>query len=157
MIEPADHYGPNPDGFEYSRWGTYHYADRYGLGVDRTSAGTGYVNQYAEPLAAMYGNTEEWPDNLLLFFHHLPYSHVLKNGKTIIQNIYDTHFEGAEDVRGMIQQWRRLENVIDDGVYGRVRERLILQLDNAVEWCDIINAYFYRKSGIKDEKGRRIY
>ncbi len=157
MIEPADHYGPNPDGFEYSRWGTYHYADREGVGVDRTIAGTGYANQYAKPLAQMYGNVDSCPDNLLLFFHHLPYSHVLKNGKTMIQHIYDTHFEGVKDVREFIRLWRKLESVIDDGVYRRVKERLLMQLDNSVEWCDIINSYFYRKSGAKDEKGRRIY
>lgn len=27
MINPEHHYGPNVDGYEYSQWGTYHYAD----------------------------------------------------------------------------------------------------------------------------------
>ena len=36
-------------------------------------------------------------------------------------------------------------------------ERLFWQLENAVSWRDQVNTYFYRKSGIPDEKGRKIY
>ena len=44
MVTPHYHYGPDIDGYEYSRWGTYHFADRDGIGVDRTVAtGTGYT------------------------------------------------------------------------------------------------------------------
>ena len=35
--------------------------------------------------------------------------------------------------------------------------RFDMQVDNAHEWCDIVNSYFYRKCGIDDEKGRTIY
>ena len=38
-----------------------------------------------------------------------------------------------------------------------VKERLERQFKNAVNWRDQINSYFYRKSGIPDEKGRKIY
>ncbi|TAH72895.1 MAG: alpha-glucuronidase, partial [Anaerolineaceae bacterium] len=42
MVNPHNHYGPNVDGYEYDRWGTYHRADRDGMGVDRTvKSGTG--------------------------------------------------------------------------------------------------------------------
>lgn len=54
MVNPAVHYGPNVDGYEYDRWGTYHRADHLGLGVDRTTQGTGYTQQYREPNASMY-------------------------------------------------------------------------------------------------------
>lgn len=44
MVVPHYHYGVDVDGYEYSRWGTYHYADRNGIGADRTSrTGTGYT------------------------------------------------------------------------------------------------------------------
>ena len=36
FVNPEFHYGPSVDGYEYSRWGTYHYADLKGIGVDRT-------------------------------------------------------------------------------------------------------------------------
>ena len=40
MVNPNHHYGPNVDGYEYDSWGTYHRADRNGIGVDRTTNGT---------------------------------------------------------------------------------------------------------------------
>ena len=100
FVNPQFHYGPSVDGYEYSRWGTYHYADLKGIGVDRTAAtGTGYAGQYKSENSRMYENVETCPENLLLFFHHLPYSYILKSGQTILQYIYDTHFEGVEEVK----------------------------------------------------------
>lgn len=157
MVVPHEHYGCSVDGYEYSRWGTYHRADHLGLGVDRTDKGTGYVRQYHEPNASMYNDMETCPEELLLFFHHVPYNYQLKSGKTLIQHIYDSHFEGVEQVEEMIGAWERLEGKIDTGVYRTVRERFDRQLYNAKEWRDQVNSYFYRKSGIADEKGRKIY
>lgn len=157
MVAKSDHYGPDVDSFEYSRWGTYHYADRDGLGVDRTSGGTRYTEQYSAPLTELYNNIETCPEELILFFHHLPYTYVLKTGETVIQHIYNTHFEGVEDVKRFIDEWNELEGRLDLDVFERVRERLSMQLANAVEWRDVINTYFYRKSGIDDVMGRKIY
>ncbi len=157
MVTPHYHYGPSVDGYEYSRWGTYHRADHLGLGVDRTDSGTGYVRQYYEPNASMYNDIETCPEELLLFFHHVPYTYRLKTGKTLIQHIYDSHFEGVEEVEAMIQAWESLQGRIEDRAYKVGRERFDRQLTNAKEWRDQVNSYFYRKSGIADEKGRRIY
>lgn len=157
MVYPPTHYGPDVDGFEYDRWGTYHRSDLHGIGVDRTEAGTGYVNQYNEPWRSVYANMETCPEELLLFFHHVPYTYVLKTGKTLIQHIYDTHFAGVEEVEEMQRQWDSLEGKIPDRAFRCVKERFERQLANAVEWRDRINTYFYRKCGIGDEKGRKIY
>ena len=157
MVTPGEHYGPSVDGYEYSRWGTYHRADHLGLGVDRTDSGTGYARQYYEPNASMYDNAETCPEELLLFFHHVLYTYRLKTGKTVIQHIYDSHFEGVEEVEGMIESWKRLEGKVDDKVFSAVMQQFDRQLDNAREWRDQVNTYFYRKSGIPDQKGRKIY
>lgn len=157
MVTPHYHYGPSVDGYEYSRWGTYHRADHLGIGVDRTDAGTGYVRQYYEPNASMYNHIETCPEELLLFFHHVPYLHKLKSGKTLIQHIYDTHFEGVEEVEEMIAAFKSVKGKIPEKAYQVVCERFERQLANAREWRDQINSYFYRKSGIADEKGREIY
>lgn len=158
MVNPSFHYGPNVDGYEYSRWGTYHRADHLGVGVDRSSAsGTGYAGLYHPLLAQQYETAENCPDNLLLFFHHVPYTHVLHSGETVIQHIYNTHFEGYEDVKRMISMWETLEGKVAEPAYGRVKERLARQLANAREWCDQVNSYFWRKSGIADEKNRQLY
>jgi alpha-glucuronidase len=158
MCNKGMHYGPSPDAYEYDRWGTYHYADREGVGVDRTQAtGTGYTAQYNKPVSDLYDNIGTCPDELLLFFHHVPYSHRLHSGKTVIQHIYDTHFEGFEKVEKFVEDWQTLKGLIDDDYFNEVNARLQLQIEDAREWRDIINTYFYRKSGVDDEKGRVIY
>lgn len=157
MVNPAYHYGPNVDGYEYDRWGTYHRADHAGIGVDRSHNGTGYAGLYEEPNASMYDSPESCPDELLLFFHHMPYEHKLRSGKTVIQHIYDTHFEGVELVDEMVKRFEGLEGKLPDKAFGRMLERFRHQKEHAREWRDQINTYFYRKSGIADEKGRKIF
>jgi alpha-glucuronidase len=157
MVNPGIHYGPNVDGYEYSKWGTYHYADHDGIGVDRTvKTGTGFIGQYNSEVAEIYESLERCPDELLLFFHHVPYTHRLKSGKTVIQHIYDTHFDGFEKVIWMKEKWLSLRDLIDSGRFDQVLERLELQTVDAREWRDEINSYFFRKSGIKDGLGREI-
>jgi alpha-glucuronidase len=157
MVNPNHHYGPNVDGYEYSKWGTYHRADIKGLGVDRTVNGTGYTTQYNEPNASMYECVETCPEELLLFFHYVTYNYILKSGKTLLQHIYDTHFEGVNDVEVMIEKWKQLRGMIELESYEHVLNRLHMQLESAIEWRDMINTYFYRKSGIDDLHGRKIY
>lgn len=159
MVSPLrGHYGPDVDGYEYSPWGTYHFADRDGVGVDRTVAtGTGYAGQYPEPWARTYESLETVPDELVLFFHHVPYRHRLHSGATVIQHIYDTHFAGVERVDEMAATWDDLRGHVPDDVHDRVRERFVEQRRSAREWRDQINTYFFRKSGVPDERGREIY
>ena len=105
----------------------------------------------------MYNDPKTCPEELLLFFHHIPYTWMLKTGKSLIQHIYDSHFEGEEEARGLAADWDSLKDVIPATEFDRVKERFDLQLDNAREWRDQVNSYFFRKSGIADEKGRTIY
>jgi alpha-glucuronidase len=158
MVRPGHHYGPDVDGYEYTPWGTYHHADRDGVGVDRTVAtGTGCAGCYPPPWAQLYESPAECPDELALFFHHLPYGHVLRSGVTVIQHIYDTHFAGASEAAEMRERWAEVAGTVPEPTYERVRELLDEQVRSAEEWRDQINSYFFRKSGVPDAKGRRIY
>lgn len=157
MCVPNNHYGPDPDGYEYSRWGTYHKADHKGIGMDRTENGTGYALLYNEPNSSMYHNVDTCPDELILFFHHLPYEYKLKSGKTIIQHIYDTHYEGAKDVEKFYDLWEELKGLVTNDVFSRVENRLMHQIEHSREWRDVINSYFYRKTLIEDEQHRPLY
>ncbi len=158
MVNPNHHYGPSVDGYEYSAWGTYHRADRFGIGVDRTEQnGTGYAGRYYPENARLYNSMENCPEELLLFFHHVQYDYRLKSGKTLIQHIYDTHFEGAEQAEQFKTQWMELKGLIDDDRFEHVLGRLDIQVKDAAEWRDVVNSYFFRKTGIPDEKGRTIY
>ena len=70
---------------------------------------------------------------------------------------YDTHFEGYEQARELAKKWSTLKGRVDDEIFENVSERFDRQLLNAREWCDQVNSYFFRKSGIPDEKGRQIW
>jgi len=157
MVNINHHYGPSVDGYEYMKWGTYHRADTKAIGVDRTTAGTGFTAQYHPHVQAMYENKETCPEEIMLYFHRLPYDYVLKSGQTLLQYIYDTHFEGVEEVEEFIQTWEALKDRLPEGAYTSVRQRFDMQLANAIEWRDVVNSYFYRKTGIADAKGRKIY
>ncbi|OPX45599.1 xylan alpha-(1-_2)-glucuronosidase [Ruminiclostridium hungatei] len=158
MVNPNHHYGPNVDGYEYDKWGTYHRADHKGIGVDRTvKSGTGYAGQYHKEVAEVYESLEKCPEELLLFFHYVPYAYRLKSGETLLQYIYNTHFRGVEQVEELKQNWLGLKGKVEEDVFLHVLERLEGQLSHSKEWRDIINTYFLRKTGIPDELGRKIY
>jgi len=82
MVNINHHYGPSPEGYEFSKWGTYHRANHKAIGIDRTETGTGYTAQYHPYLNDLYSNIKTCPEELLLFFHRLPFDHRLKCGRT---------------------------------------------------------------------------
>ena len=155
MVEPHGHYGPSPMGYEYALWGTYHKANRDAVGIDRTAAGTGYTRQYAKALCDRYESLDTCPDNLKLFFHRLRYDYVMADGRTLIQRIYDDHFEGYEEAEDMARALALLD--LPEPDRSVAAERMAKQLKNAREWRDVTNTFFYRLSGVVDARGRRIY
>ncbi|MGM7670733.1 alpha-glucuronidase [Microbacterium sp. A93] len=163
MVSAQNHYGPGIDDYEYSKWGTYHFADRDGVGVDRSVAtGTGYAGQYPSPWREIYESAQTCPDELLLFFHHVPYEHALHSGKTVIQHIYDSRQEAVQQLDAVDEAWDSLADLIGTTALTskydeRMRELLAEQRRNAVEWRDQVRTYFFRKSGVPDPAGHVIY
>jgi alpha-glucuronidase len=102
----------------------------------------------------MYESLESCPDDLLLFLHHVPYSYKLHSGKTVIQSLYDSHYEGAEKVGRYVGEWQGLKGHIDDQRYEAVLAQLQYQSGAAVVWRDAVANWFHRASGIADTQGR---
>ncbi len=151
----GNHYGVNVEASERNGWGQWHRADDKGVGMDRTVAtGTGYIGQYRPVVARVDESEATCPDDLLLFMHHVPYTHVLHNGKTVIQYIYDSHYAGAEAVEGYVRAWRRLEPLVDERRYREVLAQLEYQAGQAEVWRDAVTNWFAHASGIVDAKGR---
>ncbi len=149
------HYGPGPDSADGNGWGQWIRADKQGVGMDRTvTTGTGFIGQYSPPVAAMYESLKICPDNLVLFFHHLPYTYVLHSGKTVIQTIYDSHYEGAETVARFVRSWKALRGHVDEPRYQQILAKLEYQAGHAIVWRDAINDWFFTWSGIPDAHGR---
>lgn len=151
----GDHYGPAVEASERNGWGQWHRADENGVGMDRTVAtGTGFLGQYHPPVAGMYELLATCPDNLLLFFHHLRYTHKLHSGKSVIQNIYDSHYEGAEAAAGYAEAWKALKGHVDDLRYQEILAQLEYQAAHARVWRDAVAGWFAHTSGIADQLGR---
>jgi alpha-glucuronidase len=151
----GNHYGVNVEASERNGWGQWHRADESGVGMDRTVAtGTGFIGQYSPMVAARYETVAACPDDLLLFLHHVPYTYKLKSGKTVIQYIYDSHYEGADAVAAYVDQWKSLKGLVDERRYNEVLAQLQYQAGQAVVWRDAVTTYFAHLSKIPDAKGR---
>jgi alpha-glucuronidase len=151
----GSHYGPNIESSERNGWGQWHRDDAQGIGMDRTVAtGTGFVGQYPPEVAKEYESLATTPDDLLLFFHHVPYTYKLHSGKTVIQYIYDSHYLGADEAARLGAEWATLKDKIDPQLFNDVAARLEYQAGHAIVWRDAIVQYFLKQSGIPDATGR---
>ncbi|KAI2631122.1 glycoside hydrolase superfamily [Xylaria nigripes] len=149
------HYGPNPQSMDNNPWGQWTRADSVGIGMDRTVwNGTGFSGQYPYEVAAKFERIETTPDDLLLWFHHVPYTHVLKSGKTVIQHFYDAHYAGAETAASFPKQWSSLKGLIDKQRFEEMLFRLEYQAGHAIVWRDSIVQFYNKISGIPDAAGR---
>ncbi len=151
----GNHYSVNVEASERNGWGQWHRADGQGVGMDRTVAdGTGYIGQYRPAVARVYESLATCPDDLVLFFHHVPYRYKLHSGKTVIQYLYDAHYEGANRAAGYVRQWEALRGRMDDERYGEILAQLKYQAGQAIVWRDAVTRWFARASGIADAAGR---
>jgi alpha-glucuronidase len=149
------HYGPSPAAMDGNGWGQWTRADAYAIGMDRTAAtGTGYSGQYPSEVAKIFENPETTPDELLLWFHHVPYTRRLKSGKTVIQHFYDAHYDGAQNAQTFHVRWEALRGLIDDQRFEHTLFRLTYQAGHALVWRDSICNFYLAKCGIPDEHNR---
>jgi alpha-glucuronidase len=151
----GNHYGPAVEASERIGWGQWHRADDKGVGMDRTVAtGTGFIGQFPLEAAKMFESLETCPDDLLVFMHHVPYTHKLHSGKTVIQHIYDSHYEGAEAAEQYLRDWTSLEGLVDEERYREIKAMLEYQAGAAQLWRDAVAGWFRKTSGIPDALGR---
>lgn len=149
------HYGPNPLSQDGNPWGQWTRTDNNGVGMDRTTwNGTGFAGQYPPQVTAQYDTIEAVEDNLLLWFHHVPYDHVLKSGKTVIQHFYDAHYDGAEVAQTFPDHWATLKDKIDPERFEHVQFRLVYQAGHSIVWRDSIVDLYFNRSQIADEHER---
>jgi alpha-glucuronidase len=154
----GNHYGVAVEASERNGWGQWHRADEKGVGMDRSVAtGTGFIGQFRPEVAKIYESKETCPDDLLLFMHHVPYTHMLHSGKTVIQYLYDSHYEGADSAAGYVRDWKSLAGRVDEQRYREILASLQYQEGAAELWRDAVAGWFHKTSGIPDAKGRVGY
>ncbi len=139
------HYGPGP-------WVTggradwtslyYHRADTEGIGFDRSPSGSNAVSHYYSPYRELVSDLNTCPENLLLWFHHVPWQHRMESGRTLWEELCFKYNEGVGQVRQMQATWESLEPFIDAARFEHVKTLLAIQEKEARWWRDACLLYF---------------
>ena len=141
------HYGPEP---WYQPQGVradwtppyYHRADSVGLGFDRTLKGSANVKQYPEDLCRLYNDINTCPENLLAWFHHVPWDRRMKSGRTFWEELCHKYDEGVRDTRRFLAVWDALQPFVDRQRFDEVQRKLRIQTRDAEWWRDACLLYF---------------
>lgn len=141
------HYGPEPwTDIPGARpdWlpSYYHQASENGIGFNRTESGSNAVSQYFSPLKETFNSIESCPENLLLWFHHVPWDHRMKNGRIFWDELCYKYDAGVHEIREFQKTWDRMEPFIDGERFKHVQSRLKIQSRDAVWWKDACLQYF---------------
>ena len=147
------HYGPEPwCSIPGARpdWlpSYYHRADKQGIGFDRSSKGSNAVAQYPETLAKQYDKIDTCPEEYLLWFHHVPWSHRMKSGRSLWDELCHHYDNGVRQVRDFQKIWDAAEKYIDAERFHEVQSKLKIQARDAVWWKDACLLYFQEFSGM---------
>ncbi|HEY5810321.1 MAG TPA: alpha-glucuronidase family glycosyl hydrolase, partial [Povalibacter sp.] len=140
------HYGPGPwvEGGPRADWTSvyYHRADRNGIGFDRTATGSNAIAQYAPPVAKEFGDFKRCPEELLLWFHHVPWDYRTQSGKTLWDDLVVHYTRGVQSVAEMRKTWDGLSGYVDAERHAQVATFLVIQEKEAKLWRDASIAYF---------------
>lgn len=146
IMAEGHHYGPGPwvDKLGRADWTSvyYHRADEKGVGFDRTATGSNAVGLYAPPVAQEWGNLASVPDNLLLWFHHVPWEYKMKSGRTLWDEICLHYQTGVDTVRAWQATWESLKPLLDAERFAHVEALLRTQESEARHWRDACLLYF---------------
>jgi alpha-glucuronidase len=150
------HYGPGPwvmGGRPDWTAPYYHHADSLGLGFDRTSTGSDALSQYAPEVARRWGDLDSCPDNLILWFHHVPWDYRMRSGRTLWDELCIDYQQGVDEIRAMQGQWDSLDGAVDSERFLHVKALLAIQEREARVWRDGCILYFQQYSKRPIPKG----
>lgn len=151
IFAEGHHYGPAP-WFSNDKirpdWTSvyYHKADTGGIGFDRTRNGSDAVDQYHEPLSSTFNNLSSCPEMYLLWFHHVPWSYRLKNGKDLWTELCVRYDHGVQTIRFFQKDWDKMKGSIDSERFTEVQSKLRTQCRDAQIWKDACLLYFQQFS-----------
>jgi alpha-glucuronidase len=120
----------------------YHRADTIGIGFNRTREGSDAVSQYFPPLNDIFNDPAECPENMLLWFHHVPWDHTMKSGRILWDEMCIRYQEGVNAAEVYGAYWETLNGRIDNAQYEHVRQLLKIQAREARWWKDACLLYF---------------
>ena len=146
----SDHYGPNPaQWFQQDDWSPVYYnkADSAGLGFDRSAGGSNFVAQYFPTLEERYGDIDTVPENLMMWFHHVPWDHRMSSGRPFWDELVHRYQMGVQYVTWMRETWDSLEPHIGARRFQEVKAKLATHEADAANWRDTSVNYWREFSG----------
>ena len=140
------HYGPEP---WYSPKGVradwtppyYHRADSIGMGFDRTTKGSANVRQYPDELCRLYNDISTCPENLLTWFHHVPWDYRMKSGRTFWDELCHKYDDGVRQARQFLAVWDAMQPYVDSQRFNEVQRKLRIQARDSEWWRDACLLY----------------
>lgn len=120
----------------------YHRADSIGLGFDRSPSGSNAVEQYPEPLRSQLAEMNSCPEELLLWFHHVPWTHKLNSGRTLWDELCIAYQRGCNRTIEYQKIWENAKPYISPEIFADVQQRLMTQTRDAQWWKDACILYF---------------
>jgi alpha-glucuronidase len=146
IMAEGHHFGPGPwvDNLGRKDWTAvyYHRAGSDGIGFDRTASGSNALAQYAPEVAAKWSDPASCPDELLLWFHHLPWDFPMRSGRTLWDELCLHYQRGVGAVRSFQKTWNGLEGLVDEERFRHVQALLARQERDARTWRDACTQYF---------------
>lgn len=140
------HYGPAPwvNDLSTPEWNPfyYHKADGQGIGFNRTSSGSGAIDQYNAPVAQLFGGRQTVPEEFLLFFHRVQWSDPMSSGRSLWGELVHRYSLGVDEVAIMRERWLAAEDRVDTQRFSEISEFLQIQHYEARWWRDACLAYF---------------
>lgn len=140
------HYGPGPwlNNARRADWNPvyYHRADGYGIGFDRTATGSNALAQYQPQVQQQWKDSNVCDEKMLLWFHHISWSHKMKNGKIFWDELCGKYQQGVDTVRWMQQEWNHVKKYIDEERFHQVTMMLDIQAKEAAWWRNACILYF---------------
>jgi alpha-glucuronidase len=140
------HYGPAPWSCDLKEpsWNPCYYnkADAGGIGFDRSASGSNAAGQYTPPVARCLAELRCVPDKDLLFFHHVPWTYRMRDGKPLWDALIDHYDRGVSRIEANKHEWTALRPFIDAQRYQAVSSDLDRQVREAWWWRDASIAYW---------------
>ena len=134
----------------------YHNASATRVGYSRGAPGA-YGSMYNAAAAAAFTSLDACPEELLLSFHNVPYTHALKGarygGLSVLGWINASHAAGARASASFVQRWTALEGQLrlaafavggdsEADVFEQVKQRLQAGAADAAMFAQNITGYF---------------
>jgi alpha-glucuronidase len=157
QIGTDHHYGPAPWVCELGQpsWNPCYYsrADARGIGFDRTPMGSDAVRQYAPPVGACFADRNCVSASYLLWFHHVPWTHRMKSGRSLWDELVVRYDRGVSAVVAAGRQWDMVRPFVDSDRHADVAASLDRQGTEAKWWRDASISYWQSLSQLPLPKG----